>query len=164
MQLFRMGLVCLLTLGASSAMGATITQKILFPSPEVTAQALYDLYFDETERQRITRGHPVYKWDFKANEFSIGHGNFVTTGSLLEVIDGKRVVHTWKTAEYAEGESGLVVVTFTDLPNGAGAQIDLVHVVPDRLEGPTSTNWYYFHWLHWLKKYNLTIPIPDPLP
>ena len=154
-------LVGVLSLLAPHVSAGVIVQNIDFANPAATPEALYALYL-APERQNITRGKPAFAWNFETRTFSIGHDQgFVTSGRILDAVAGKRIVHTWKTSEYKEGEEGLVTVSFLKKADGS-TRIELVHVLPDRLEANTALNWTYFHWMHWKKKFGEIIPIPAP--
>lgn len=94
--------------------------KITLP---VLPQNLYKAWLDSKQHSRFTGGKASIK--AKTNSRYSAWDGYIT-GKILELEPGKRILHTWRTSEFAKGaEDSLLEVIFSK--KGTGTQLILNH-------------------------------------
>lgn len=104
-------------------------------------QAIYDAWLDNDGHTRMT-GSPAHATPIVGNSFDAWEGHI--TGKNLELDPGKRIVQSWRAADYTESD-GHSQIEITLEPVEGGTKITLTHSnVPDNQTG---------HQAGWLSHY-----------
>jgi activator of HSP90 ATPase len=108
-----------------------------------TAQEIDDAWMSSAGHTAMTGGDA--RIDPRVGgTFTAGDGYIVGRTTALE--PGRRIVHTWRTADFAESDADSQIEVLLE-PLPAGTRLRLVHTrVPDRLHGFEDGGWqaHYF--------------------
>ncbi|QQG48150.1 MAG: SRPBCC domain-containing protein [archaeon] len=124
----------------------TIRQKALLKaSPCEVCQA----YVDPLKQTEVT-GSEASGSPMVGGRFTAWDGNI--SGKYLELEEGRKIVHDWKTTEWPKGyPASLVEITVTK--KGGGTQLEMVHSkVPAEQADDYAEGWEEYYWKP-LKKY-----------
>ena len=89
----------------------------------VSPENLYKDWLDSKQHSKFTGGKA--KIQAKINSRYSAWDGYIT-GKILELDPGKRILHTWRTSEFAKGaEDSILEITFSK--KGKGTQLTLNH-------------------------------------
>lgn len=124
----------------------TIEQVELIPAPP---RAVYDAFLDPAQHSAFTgaeaTGEGVVGGRFTA------HGGYIS-GEILELEEGKRIVQSWKTAQWPKtAPPSRLDLTFR--PKDGGTEITMVHSEVPSSQAETYRKGWTEHYWQPLRKY-----------
>ncbi|GEM_PF-210190 len=117
----------------------TIRQTAMFPAEPAV---VYDLIMDEAKHAAFT-GAPASISREKLGTFS-AHGGYCT-GVQMELIDGERIVQTWRGSDWPEGHFSIATFEFEAVPGGTNLTFTQVGVPENHFAGIES-GWNEHYW------------------
>ncbi len=126
----------------------SIKQRISF---KASAHDVYEALMDSKQHSKFTGG--TAKIGRKVGgKFSVFDGYAV--GKNLELIPDKKIVQTWRAADWQEGE--LSQVSFEILPLKSGCNLKFTHRnLPERHYSAIKQGWNDFYWLPMKKMFQI---------
>lgn len=117
----------------------TIRQTVSFKAP---AHAIYDALMDSKKHARFT-GAPAKIGRKVGGSFS-AHGGYIQ-GENLELVPDKKIVQTWRAAEWKAGEESTVTYALETTENGT--RLNFTHRnVPGRHAESVKQGWKTYYW------------------
>lgn len=94
------------------------TEKILLKEEfPVSALKLYNAWLDNTAHEAFTGGGLVSIENKKGSQFTAWNGYI--SGEILELEDGKRILHSWRTTEFPDlAENSFLEITLENSDHG----------------------------------------------
>lgn len=129
-------------------MAKTICQTIIFKntSPEM----LYGIYLDAKKHSKAIGGGAVKISTKGGSSYSAWDGYI--TGKTLQLIKGKMIVQSWRSADFKAGDTDSILILWFE-KKGKDAVINMAHAnVPDHQYYGVKSGWNDFYWKPW-KKY-----------
>src|SRR5579872_1083040 len=103
-----------------------------------TPEAIYDAWLDSKSHSAMTGGKAKMSKKVGA-EISAWDGYI--TGRNIELVQGKRITQSWRSAEFDEGDEDSII-TVTLAPLKEGARLTLHHAkVPDSQKSYEKEGW-----------------------
>lgn len=118
----------------------TINQTEVFE--DTTAEKLYEILMDAKQ-------HAAFTGDEATISTEVG-GSFSTyggysTGKNVELIPGKRIVQTWRAADWPEGVESTATFDFEQLGDNAVIRFTQTNV-PDEQHDAIEQGWVDYYW------------------
>lgn len=126
----------------------SIKQKILF---KATAHDVYEALMDSKKHSKFT-GESAKISRKVGGKFSVYDG--YAEGKNLELTPDKKIVQTWRAADWQVGEDSLD--TFEITPSKSGCDLKFTHLnIPDRHYSAIKQGWIDFYWTPMKKMFQI---------
>lgn len=118
---------------------AMIKQTVSF---DATAERVYRAFMDEKEHEAFT-GSAAHIENKVGGKFSIWDG--YASGVTKELVQGKKIVQTWRAADWSENHYSTITLEFR--AHRKGCQLTLTQEnVPADQEKEITKGWHDYYW------------------
>lgn len=131
-------------------MSKTICQTVIFKN--ITPEALYGIYMDAKKHSKAIGGSKVSISAKAGSSYSAWDGYI--NGKTLELIKGKMIVQTWRSADFKSHDLDSTLILWFER-KGRNTIVNMVHAnVPDHQYYAVKAGWNTFYWKPWKKYLN----------